>query len=173
MIPAICRKPRRSASICRYEDFELDLNNQNKFEEKVTENSTKDTPISRTPVPLHSLNEIHNIIEGIQKRKDLEELCILERKKAIKNRLLKELYRNCSTNIVKCKKKNRNSEKSAERGKRTVIKLPACKTKEIITKPKLKKQVSLVPRLKDSQAKGLNNGRLSLRTYRNKSNDIV
>jgi len=173
MIPAICRKPRRSASICRYEDFELDTSTQNKFEEKVTENSTKDTPISRTPLPMHSLNEIHHVIEGIQKRKDHEEQCILEKKKAIKDKLLKELYRNCSTNIVKGKKKNRTSEKSAERGKRTTIKLPLCKTKGIVSKPKLKKQISLVPSLKDSQAKGLNNGRLSLRSYRNKSNDIV
>lgn len=171
MIPAYCRKPRRSASICRYEDFELDLTSQ-KCEEKVTENSTKDTPLRHTPTPFQNMDEIQNMIENIQKKKNLEELRMFEKKKDIKNKLLKELYRNCSNIAVKLKQKSRNRSKSVEKCRKTLSKLPSNKIKVTTVKPRLKKQVSLVPNMKENKVKSLNNGKSSSRTYRNKSNDI-
>lgn len=171
MIPAFCRKPRRSASICRYEDFELDLTSQ-KCEEKVTENSTKDTPIRHTPTPFQNLTEIQNVIENIRKKKDLEELCLFEKKKDIKNKLLKELYRNCSSNAVKVSKPNRNRSKSTEKCRKVMGKLSGNKSKGQNAKPKLKKQVSLVPSMKENKVKCTSIGKTSSRTYRNKSNDI-
>jgi hypothetical protein len=159
------RRHKRSYSINRFEDLDLHLNDETT---EKTETSTKTTQISEAPFQNPSMSEFNNVIQNIQTKITSEFVDRSEKNKEIRSKILKELYRNASTQAGKEVKKS--SQLLEKPSKKSSTGKPGSKP----LKPKLKRVPSALSNLKENiPLKKLTGKRPLSRNQRNKSNDMM
>lgn len=163
---AAYKKHKRSYSISRFEELNLDLLQKKANYEEF---STKESPERETPIQLNYLTELNQLIIQLTREKKQKEIEKEEKIREIRKLVINELNRNQSIQNEK-KQKKRKMNNSVGKIATSVEKV--AKLKKIKAFGKMKPKKLIFKKAVENPAKILGSGKNSTKSGRAGSNDI-
>jgi hypothetical protein len=166
------RRHKRSYSINRFDDLDLQFT-EDTTKEKIDEISTKATPIGNANNNIPNLSELSCMIQDIKQKITTECVDRSEKNMEIRRKVLKELYRNSSSNAVTFRKAEKKNDKCSKEIPKKCVPVQTSRPGLKPLKPKLRKQASLIQNMKENVSARKSVGKRSVsRNQRFKSNEI-
>lgn len=163
---AAYKKHKRSYSISRFEELNLDLlQKKGNFEEF----STKESPERETPIQLNYLTEVNHLIDLIIKEKNQKEIEKAEKIREIRKLVINELNKNQS---IQNEKKQKKRKMNNSVGKITTSVEKVAKVKKFKVFGKVKPKKLILKKAGENPVKIFGSGKNSTKSGRGGSNDI-